>query len=416
VPPKSATVPATAPPARIPGLDGLRAIAILAVIVCHVNISFPTRFPSSRANHLITAISSAGWAGVDLFFVLSGFLITGILYRAKGSEKFYRNFYIRRALRIFPLFYAYTMAIVVVLPMVFSGGKYNALTFWLHSSWLDRASVFAYFYNFRAASIAHHLPLVNHFWSLAVEEHFYLVWPFVVLRFPRPVLMRLCLAGGCVSLLLRLALMNSPSGLFAAYLLTPCRLDGLLLGAWLALASLDDTAWKKVGRVAPYTSVVAAAGVAAIAINRGHFYDIIPPGAPNDSRPIVTAGISLVSVLFAATLAIVVRGGRLTRWLEVPLMRRIGLYSYGMYVYHECVIMLVRQTNLLTGMSEARSKLVLFAAATAITFAVAAASYHAFERPFLKWKSRYETPPSEQVAVARVNAQPTPGSLQLDRL
>ena len=414
--PKSATSPVTAPSPRIPGLDGLRAIAILAVIVCHVNISFPTLFPSSRVNHLITAISSAGWVGVDLFFVLSGFLITGILYSAKESENFYRNFYVRRALRIFPLFYAYTVALIVVLPMVLSGMKNSTLAFWLHSPWLDRVSVFAYFYNFRAAFIAHHLPLVNHFWSLAVEEHFYLVWPFVVLRSPRPILMRLCLAGGCVSLLLRLALMNSPSGLFAAYLLTPCRLDGLLFGSWLALASLDDATWKQVGRFAPSVVVIATAGVMAIAIHRGHFYDIIPPGAPHDSRPIVTAGISLVSILFAAALAIVVRGGGLTRWLELPLLRRIGLYSYGMYVYHECVILLVRRSNLLTGMSEARSKLIVLIAATAITFTVAAASYHAFERPFLKWKSRYETRPLGQVAAAQANGQPTSGSLRLDQL
>src|SRR5690242_8075533 len=114
---------------RIPGLDGLRAIAILSVIACHVNIVFNDRFPSGRANHFITMLSSAGWVGVDLFFVLSGFLITGILYRAKGSENYYRNFYIRRALRIFPLFYVYALAIIVLLPAVFSGINSSALSF-----------------------------------------------------------------------------------------------------------------------------------------------------------------------------------------------------------------------------------------------------------------------------------------------
>jgi peptidoglycan/LPS O-acetylase OafA/YrhL len=388
---------------RIPGLDGLRAIAILSVIICHVNITFSNLFPSSRVNHFITILSSAGWVGVDLFFVLSGFLITGILYHAKESENYYINFYIRRALRIFPLFYAYTTAILVFLPVLFSGTSNRALSFWLGGNWLDRVSVFAYFYNFRAAFIGHHLPLVNHFWSLAVEEHFYFVWPFVVLHFGRSALMRMCIAGCSVSLLLRLALMNSQHGLFAAYLVTPCRVDGLLLGAWLALASLDGATWARVGRFAPYVAVVAAAGILAIAIDRGHFYDVIPPGAPNDSRPIVTAGISLVSILFAATLAIVVRGGRLTRWLEFPVLRRIGLYSYGMYVYHECLIILAGQTGLLAGLSEARSKVILSAVTTAVTFAVAAASYHGFERPFLKLKSRFEVRRFEQVAGLRAN-------------
>jgi peptidoglycan/LPS O-acetylase OafA/YrhL len=383
---------------RIPGLDGLRAIAILSVIACHVNSEFGARLPPGHINHWISVISGAGWTGVDLFFVLSGFLITGILYRTKESENFYQNFYIRRALRIFPLFYAYAIAIMVV-PVVLSATGNSALTFWAHGRRLDRLSVLAYFYNFRAASLGHHLPLVNHFWSLAVEEHFYLVWPLLVLRFRRKILMRICLAGCCGSLLLRLALMNSPRGLFAAYLLTPCRLDGLMLGAWLALASLDDAVWIKIRRSAPYVATIVAAGVLAIAVNRGHFYDFIAPGAPNDSRPVVSVGITLISLLFAATLAAVVSGSRFTRWLDTPLLRRIGLYSYGMYLYHMCVIVMLRRSNLLNGISEARSKLILCVVVAVATFAIAAVSYHVWEQPFLRLKSRYETRQQPEGAV-----------------
>ena len=411
---KGATANAAAQRQRIPGLDGLRAVAILAVIACHVNVVFDAHFPPGRINHLISVISSAGWTGVDLFFVLSGFLITGILHRAKESENFFRNFYIRRALRIFPLFYAYALAATVILPWAFRETKGGLLVFWAHDHWLDRASVLAYFYNFRAAFIGHHLPLVNHFWSLAVEEHFYFIWPFMVLRFRRKILMRICLAGCGASLLLRLALMNSPAGLFATYVLTPCRLDGLLLGAWLALAGLDDAVWSRVKRAAPFAAAIAAAGVIAIAANRGHFYDFIAPGVSSDSRPVVTVGITLVAWLFAATLVIVVSGGPLTRYLDFPLLRRIGLYSYGMYVYHMCIIVFLRASGFLNGLSEARSKIVLFVLVTVITFAVAALSYHGFEKPFLNLKSRYESRQPEQKVKIGADVQSTADLLNLE--
>jgi peptidoglycan/LPS O-acetylase OafA/YrhL len=185
--------------------------------------------------------------------------------------------------------------------------------------------------------------------------------------------------------------MNSQHGLFAAYVLTPCRLDGLLLGAWLALAMLDDNTWRKVKKTAPYVATVAALGIAVIAANRGHFYDFIPPGVPHDSRMIVTVGIALVSLLFAAVLTIVLDSSWLAGWLELPLLRRIGLYSYGMYVYHMCIIVFLQQANLLNGISEARSKLLLFLIVTAFTFMVAALSYHGLEKPFLKLKPPYAT-------------------------
>lgn len=394
------TIDALARQHRIPGLDGLRAVAILLVIICHTNVAVGIHPVTSRADHLISVLSSGGWVGVDLFFVLSGFLITGILCRDKDSAHYYRNFYIRRTLRIFPLFYAYTLVVIFAFPLVFRGANSGLLAFWGQGSWLDRASVLAYFYNFRAAWIGHHLPLVNHFWSLAAEEHFYFVWPFVVLRFSRGVLMRICIVGCCLSLLLRLALMNSPTGLFAAYVLTPCRLEGLLLGAWLALASLDATVWKKVGHFAPYLAAITATIVMAIAVNRRHFYDFVPPGMPHDSRPIVTAGIFLISLLFAALLAIVLRGGWLTRWLELSSLRRIGLYSYGMYVYHECIILLIQWTPLLNGLSSARSKLVLTLLTTVISFIVAAASYHGFEQPFLRLKRQFESRRTERFVAA----------------
>src|SRR5262249_17045902 len=92
---------------RIPALDGLRGLAVVAVVVCHVNWHYGGPFLVGRVSGPLAAVFACGWVGVDLFFVLSGFLITGILYDAKGSDGYFRNFYARRTLRIMPLYFGF---------------------------------------------------------------------------------------------------------------------------------------------------------------------------------------------------------------------------------------------------------------------------------------------------------------------
>src|SRR5215208_3201612 len=106
--------PASSLPAHLPTLDGVRAIAVLTVMVMH----FTLMKPSGVVERVLVNSISGGWAGVDLFFVLSGFLITGILVDAKGGEHYFRNFFVRRALRIFPLYYGYLTLLFVVLPFL----------------------------------------------------------------------------------------------------------------------------------------------------------------------------------------------------------------------------------------------------------------------------------------------------------
>ena len=146
---------------------------------------------------------SAGWLGVDLFFALSGFLIAGIIYDAKGKKHFFRNFYMRRTLRIFPLYYAYLVAFVVVLGVAQQfHGPSAVLARALHESiW-----AFAYLTNVEIALKGTSINAgLNHFWSLAVEEQYYLMWPLVVFFLNRNQLQRVCfgliagavLHGGC---------------------------------------------------------------------------------------------------------------------------------------------------------------------------------------------------------------------------
>src|ERR1700733_3166212 len=323
---------------RVSGLDGLRAVAIVAVIVWHVNLTTGPAFPNGRWSRIFAEIAGTGWIGVDLFFVLSGFLITRILFAAKGQRHYFRNFYIRRVLRIFPLYYLYAGAVVFVLPRItdFAGSAY-----WIHPLPWDRASVFFYFYNFRLAVLRHDLPLVPHLWSLAVEEHFYFVWPVVVGIFNRRTLMRIALTGLVCSFIIRLVILYSPVWVVAAYLETPCRLDGLLLGGYVALAQTDSLAWAGTVRLARYGFGASTVLLTIIAVYQGHFYCFVSAGdfpGIHSSKPVLLFGISALAVLFASILVYVVESGLHTRWLSHPAIRQVGIYSYGIYIYHWLVL------------------------------------------------------------------------------
>ena len=201
---------------RWPQLDALRAFAVIAVMLAHFSPTIQVVTPE------------LGFAGVRLFFVLSGFLITGILLRCrdrvasgKSAPGFQlRQFYLRRALRILPAFYA-TLFVAAALNM----GSTRP-TFWWH---------FFYASNFLLAWRGTWLDLVTHFWSLAVEEQFYLVWPWLVL-FVSPRRLPLLIIIGCVlGPLTRLtSLWLAPGNLIAATVLTPSCFDQLGAGALLA--------------------------------------------------------------------------------------------------------------------------------------------------------------------------------------
>ena len=164
----------SAPLAHIPALDGLRAFAILLVIVRHASLE-----QGAASRGFLGALGNAGWMGVDLFFVLSGFLITRILIQSKGSTYYFRNFYLRRSFRIFPLYYAVLVGLFVVAPIASHSPAVQELA--RHQIWY-----WTYTVNFLAANTngeACGLHTV-HFWSLSVEEQFYLIWPAVVFFVP----------------------------------------------------------------------------------------------------------------------------------------------------------------------------------------------------------------------------------------
>src|SRR4051812_34194176 len=212
----------------IPELDGVRGIAVLLVMLCHAYIIQPIPLPQGLKSLYFSDVLYLGWSGVDLFFVLSGFLITGILLDTRDSRNYFFSFYARRVLRIIPL---YVMAVFgyfhFVLPIAHHFGLFMALDnslepwFWLHLS------------NWRLAfgGEGHWL---GHFWSLAIEEQFYLFWPLVVFISGRRRLPYVCVVLGAMSFGLRSIYAHHNFGGFFLYGLTPFRIEPLAVGSLAA--------------------------------------------------------------------------------------------------------------------------------------------------------------------------------------
>ena len=235
-------------------LDGVRGMAVLMVLVFHFVSCAP---PTNGVEKIIVRMTNFGSFGVELFFILSGFLITGILYDSCHKPHYFRNFYARRALRIFPLYYGVLFLVFFVAPMIplLRGPTLDYLVDRQAWAWLYGVNIYI------AKQGDWSFSYIDHFWSLAVEEHFYLVWPlvvFLVARRPRT-LMTSSLAIALCAVLARLTGFLAGLSWWTTYVLTPFRLDGLALGAFLGVAVRQPWGPERLVRVLPY--VLAAAGV-----------------------------------------------------------------------------------------------------------------------------------------------------------
>lgn len=351
-------------PKHIPQLDVLRGVAVLVVMLYHVTDLVPRL-------HLKAAFGF-GYAGVDLFFVLSGFLITGILVKSKDSQKYFRNFYARRALRIWPLYYLLLFFTFILLPVIHPSLK--ASIFSLCRPW----QAFPLFLqNLTLKRQAFDTLRVT--WSLAIEEQFYLVWPVIVWLAPRRVLKPLALSGICLSTVLRWSVLVGLIAPLTIYMNTLTRLDGLSLGAFLALwvPEANDRVVKLAGLF-----VVVLAFPAAVAVGR------VQPGH--------WSFFGLVAASFAGTLCLAIT----TTALSKPsFLRYTGKISYALYLVHVPVFTFVSAYglgNIFFAHSPVMADAAMFVLSFALCYAVAAASWHFLESRILKLKSRFEyaLPPS----------------------
>jgi peptidoglycan/LPS O-acetylase OafA/YrhL len=367
---------------RIPALDGLRAVAVIAVIVCHVNWAFGGPFTVGRVNGPVAAALGVTWVGVDLFFVLSGFLITGILCEAKGGEGFFRNFYARRSLRILPLYYGF------LLFAIFAMARLPA-TQPVYLGREDATSLALYYYNFRVVLTDRTLSYFHPFWSLAIEEHFYLAWPVVVWLLRPRSLMWLCAGLMLSSLVLRGLVLLSDAPPMMAFFWTPFRLDSLLAGSFVALAWRDEAVRPALLTYAQPLALSSGVLLLAITLWQGHFI----PNAPG-AGALLTVGLTALAVFFAGVLVLAVNArdaSRLKRILENDSLRAIGYYSYAIYVFHALILHLtVVFVPSLREWEPFLVKPLIVLWTLGVSFVAAWLSYQLYEKHFLRLKRFFE--------------------------
>jgi peptidoglycan/LPS O-acetylase OafA/YrhL len=306
---------------RVPELDGLRGIAIALVMLVHFGMRIP---PDSPAGEWVWALCRSGWCGVDLFFVLSGFLITGILLDTCDDEGYYHKFFARRVLRIFPLYYGVLFVVFVALPLLAP----ETLDRDLQSKQWYLWTYVSNFISIHEGAAPWRGTSLNfaHFWSLAIEEQFYLCWPFVVHWAGPRRLKRLCLVLIVLALPLRL-LAHSWIGPFAPYYLTPCRVDTL---AWGALAAVWVRTYSREELIVYGRRLVwlSAPCLAAIFVWRRGLVHI---------DPVVTGfGFSLLAAGFTGVVVLIhcAPQSPWNRPLRGGVLQSLGRFSYATYVFH----------------------------------------------------------------------------------
>jgi peptidoglycan/LPS O-acetylase OafA/YrhL len=380
---------------RLPVLDGIRGLAIFMIMQYHfwgLGFGFVLVEPRRRIDRLVFGVREIGWTSVDLFFVLSGFLITGILIDAKArSAHYFRNFYARRFLRIFPLYYLF-LAVVLTLG-AFAGTRAPFAEF--QELRAQQVWYWTYLVNV-AASVAPldaHIPIVySHFWTLAVEEQFYLIWPFVVLALDRRALQVLCVAMIVGALCLRIAIVQGVFAGFlydnAAHVLAPARMDALALGGFVALAARGRGELARLARLSPTVIAACITGLAGIALWRGGLRLFDPVS--------LTLGFTLAGFLWAAVLVQAItapRSALVSRVLGSRFLTMFGRYSYCMYIVHILVGFTTTVLCIRLGLvrpvlgSQLPADVALCAIATIVCLLIAVLSWHLFEKQVLRLKT-----------------------------
>lgn len=354
-----------------PSLDGLRGIAILLVICCH-NYNFLPYF-------------SFGKVGVDLFFVLSGFLITDILLRTKNDKGFIQKFFLRRALRIFPLFYLSVLLYFLLTPFIaqfhiqYEYYSQHKEMVWLHLlNWL-------YIFHERPE----HTLLFNHNWSLSLEEQFYLVWPFIILFIRNSKHLAVAIVALlCISILSRFTswyiLGNCDQNFLFQYM---TRIDGLCIGSLAALWKFINPATVKRNISRLLLCILCFHGTVWITIRLAnlqfpHYYII---------------GYTSISAIFGVVVwhAVESKNKVSAMLLQNTVLKKIGQVSYGLYMFHWPVLMICRafiSTKLLhAGLDNYTKNWIVATTAFAIATGLSFASYSLFEKRLLALKDTITT-------------------------
>ena len=330
-------------------LDAVRGLAVLLVLLHNTDVN--------SSLHVGLVVRN-GWMGVDLFFVLSGFLITRVLLSTKNSEGYYRNFYIRRCLRIWPLYYSALLLMFVIVPFLHPAE--------IHTIFAERSSPWwaypVFLQNFLVPIPTMATGLLGVTWSLAVEEQFYLVWPLVVRVFTETQLRRIALGVIGLSPVLRVYLSLHEVNIYSN---TFCRLDGLMAGSLLAL----------ILRSRGFVPSRFAAGAWATLLVSGSLALLV------GTLPARSIQFSLVALAAVSFVYLVLFSKQ--RWLQAslanPFLIYTGTISYGIYLLEKIPLDVAKGFHL-------DKHPLIFPVTAACTYGLAALSWNLLEKPFLKLK------------------------------
>lgn len=367
---------------NVPVLDGIRGVAIIMVMLRHFTHGAVAH---GFAGKLILAVCGMGVSGVDLFFVLSGFLITRILLRTRLDSHYFRNFYVRRTLRIFPLYYAYLILYFGFVTRFTHFDRARAIEASSYQSW-----VWLYATNILICLRGNYIVAsVNHFWTLAVEEHFYLVWPALVRFFDVRRMLTVCAAAFLLAIGSRALFSWGGWSLYATNVFTLCRVDSLAVGAAVAVLERSSNGTAIAG---------AARRVFWGALGLVTAWELIPSGNRFGQVLNEVFGSSVVALLFASSITLAVwgpAGSLLRRFFMLRFFCWIATYAYGLYVLHQPIRILLQRAVPFEAVgrhlnSYALGLLVHGLLTGALSLLFAFASYHAFEKQFLKLKRFFE--------------------------
>lgn len=365
-------------------------MAILLVMAHHFEMYGGTADATVWPDEVVFKLSRLGWTGVDLFFVLSGFLITRILYHTKNSGRYFRTFYARRVLRIFPLYYGFLFLLLVGVPVIVEVGP-------AFRSLLDEQLWYwTYLVNLKIGiEGGPEYIAIGHFWTLAIEEQFYLMWPVIVFLLGRRGIMFVCAACVVESIVFRVAMIWG--GYSAAYVMTPARLDALTTGAFLAIAFSSPRACEIVKRYTRPSLVILPLLLVGLS-GWGRHLD-------SWDLPIATVGLTLIALFFGATLSLAVTSppyALVPRLLANRFLRFFGRYSYALYVFHHLVAIYLPRwgfavRDVPTFMGSQIPGFVLFSiVATAISLVAALSSWYLIESRFLALKRYFPYDPARR--------------------
>jgi peptidoglycan/LPS O-acetylase OafA/YrhL len=359
-------------------LDAWRGLSMVMIFTLHTAAATALSIQDSNPA-LAFALRKFGFItilGLQYFFVFSGCLITRILLDAKGKQHYYRNYYIRRILRIFPLYYAFLFVCLVVGPAIF--GRHRFLHDFLDIGYKPTCMWFLGTNIWQCLYHSWCFGALTHLWSLAVEEHFYLVWPLVVAALPCRHLVRLCTVLILVSTVTRLLVWfvwHDPIGLRVN---TLCNMDCFAAGAICAVLTYTQSE-QRCMRIANKL-LIAGAAIVPFYIYMSAKHQWFSGVFVSSAAAVVCSGIIMKTLCDANS----------CKLFGQQLLKHLGKYCYGLYVLHYPVIHLVALFLVPKSWPAAAIFASIFFISWAIVIPIAMLSYHYFEMPFLKLKERFE--------------------------